>query len=81
MVIAKHSVSDFTYLYGCEVEDLPVAYEHRLQMHTVQRDKASALLSRLMEPNYENRDHDRVNDVIKCIGWNESMIDKLKKSQ
>ena len=79
MIVAKNSVSDFTYLYGCEVEDLPVSYENRIEMHTVQRDKANALLARLMEPSFADRDHDRVNDVIKCIGWNDSMIEKLKR--
>lgn len=81
MTITKQSVSPFIYLYGCEAKDLPVAFDDRMEMYTVQRDKASALLSRLMEPNYKDRDHSRVNDVIKCIGWNESMIDKLKKSK
>ncbi len=81
MVVAKHSVSDFTYLYGCEVHDLPVAYEDRLEMYTVQCEKAKALLARLMEPDYMHRDNDRINDVLKCIGWNESMIDKLKKGK
>lgn len=81
MVISKNSVSDFVYLYGCEVDDLPVSYEDRLKMHKEQRNKAIMLLSRLMEPKYADRDNERINDVIKCIGWNESMLQKLKKDK
>lgn len=81
MIISKNSVSDFTWLYGCEVEDLPVAYEDRLEMHTVQAIRAKELLSRLMEPSFENRDNDRIRDVLKCVGWNEKMIEKLKKGK
>ena len=33
MIIEKHSVSDFVYLYGCEVDDLILSREERLLMH------------------------------------------------
>jgi len=81
MIVAKYSVSDFTYLYGCEVDDLPVAYDDRMEMYSVQCSKSKELLARLMVPSYEDRDNDRINDVLKCIGWNESMIQKLKESR
>ena len=78
MIIEKHSVSDFVYLYGCEVDDLILSREERLLMHTQQRIKANELLERLMDHPYTERDHRRINDVIKAVRWNEEMIKKLR---
>ncbi len=41
-------------------------------------DSAKKLIKVLFEPNYMNRDNNRVNDVYKAIKFNQALLEELR---
>lgn len=79
IVREKTAVSDTAYLYGCEVDDLPVSREDRIAMHEAQADRAAMLAERLHDRISVLRK--RVTKVNDAMNWNRMMADNLKKGK
>jgi hypothetical protein len=69
-------VKSTQYLYDInpkEFEQIPYAkaIEYKIT-------KAKALLSKLVEPDYKNRNEVRINAVQSAIEWNKQLLKELK---
>ncbi len=67
-----------TYLYGLTPEQIKILadtpYSKALQFKV---DCAESLNERLHEPDFMNRDTDRINAVLKAIKFNKQLLDEL----
>lgn len=72
----KRTFKTTKYLYGIEpIEFKDMSYLLALEYKIV---KARQLLKKLCSVRYQDRENQRVNDVLEAIEWNQILIDEIK---
>lgn len=79
IVREKSAISSTAYLYGCEVDELPVSREDRIAMHEEQENRAKVLADKIYDRISTLRS--RLIKVHEAQNWNRLMADDLKRGK
>lgn len=79
IVKVKNSINSTEYLYGCDVNELPVSKEDRILMHEAQANRAKELGEKIYDRMGELGK--RLKKVNESQNWNRMIVDELKKGK
>jgi hypothetical protein len=79
IVVEKKEISDTQYLYGCEIDGLPIDVAYEIAKHRAQILKGKALSDKLYDRATTIRN--RIIKVNDAVNWNQLMLDNLKRGK
>ena len=79
IVVEKKEISDTQYLYGCEIDELPIDVPYEIAKHKAQIIKGKELAEKLYDRATVIRR--RIVKVNDSVNWNQLMLDKLEKGK
>lgn len=79
IVNEKNRISDTKYLYGVDIDELPINPAYEIAKHKEQIAKGKELVDKLYDR--ASRMRRRIVEVNEAIRWNELMIERLNREK